>query len=372
MTATLAPGAAARALTVERMAPIVGRALGMSAADVVEAFRPATAADLRAILDLRRAVAGDDLWWDDERYLRWRYFDGVPADGHAPCWVFEHGGRLLGCVGLEPVTLVVDGTPHPAVRSLDIMVQPAVDGLGIGALINLLLFGRYPLILVTGTSQRSRSLIGRMFAEVAALGVSKLILRSRPVLEGRLRPRLAVQAAAPIADVLLRLRRLAARRAAARDVCVRRLAAFDEEVTALVARGERAGRIVVKRTARYLNWRFVSNPRCAHTIFGAFRDGRLAGFIVTRFNTARPNPRGEAEIVDWFVDCDAPPEEAGAVMGALLEAGVDDLERQRASIVRHLTSDEESQRQARDRGFVLRPSDCPSSSTPGRPRSTKG
>ncbi|MDR7420456.1 MAG: GNAT family N-acetyltransferase [Armatimonadota bacterium] len=355
MSAILAPRAAAQALSVDRLAPHVARALGMATSQVLEAFRPAAPGDLPAILDLRRAVAGNGLWWDDERFLRWRYFDGMPGSERGPYWVFEHDGRLLGCVGLEPVTLVVDGVPHPSVRSLDIMVHPSVDGLGIGALINLLLFRRYPLMLVTGTSERSRSLIGRMFSEVTALGASKLLLRSRSVLEGRLEPHLAVSIAAPVVDALLRLRRLAGRRVRRYGLRVARLAAFDDDVDALAGHSERAGRIIVRRTSRYLNWRFVSNPRCSHAIFGAFQGNRLAGFIVTRFNTARPNPRGEAEIVDWLVDDEASPEEADAVMAALLEAGLGYLERQGASIVRQLTSDAESQRRTRGHGFVLRP-----------------
>lgn len=355
MSTTLAPRAAAPALSLERLAPYVARALGMAAGDVVQAFRPATPRDLPAIADLRRAVAGGSLWWDDERFLRWRYFDGTSGDSVPRYWVFEHGARLLGGVGLEPVTLVVDGVPHPAVRSLDIMVHPSVDGLGIGALINLLLFARHPIMLVIGTSERSRSLIGRMFVEVTALGVSKLVLRSRPVLDSHLRPRMAVPIVAPVVDLLLRLRRLATRRAPARHLRVERLSAFDEAATALAARGEGPGRIIVRRTAEYLNWRFMENPRCAHVIFGAFHAGRLVGYIVTRFNTARPNPRAEAEIVDWLVDGVAVPEAAAAVMGVLLETALDDLRRQGASIVRQLTSDADSLRLARGHGFIPRP-----------------
>jgi hypothetical protein len=355
MSATRAARAGGQALSVERLAPHIGRALGMPPDRVVESFRPAAPADLSAILALRRRVAGDDLWWDDERFLRWRYFDPVLGGGSIPYWVFEHDGRILGAVGLEPVTLVVDGVPCPAVRSLDIMVHPAVDGLGIGAFINLLLFTRYPLMLVMGTSERSRSLIGRMFSEVAALGVSKLVLRSRPVLEGRLRPRLAVPVVAPLVDTLLRLRRLANRRPGAGNVHVVRIATFDEEVTALARRAEQRGRIIVRRTAEYLNWRFVENPRCAHAIFGARRGDRFVGYLVTRFNTARPNPRGEAEIVDWIVDEPATPEEADAVMAAMLEAGLDDLARRGACIVRQLASDAQSHRRACGRGFVPRP-----------------
>lgn len=355
MSATLAPRGAAQSLSLERLAPYVGRALGMTATDVIEGFRPAVPDDLPAMLDLRRAVAAGGLWWDDERFLRWRYFEATPGTGRGPYWVFERGGQLLGGVGLEPVTLVVDGVPHAAVRSLDIMVHPAVDGLGIGALMNLLLFTRHPLILVMGTSERSRSLIGRMFAEVTALGVSKLVLRSRPVLEGRLESDLAVAVAAPIVDALLALRRWTTRRVAARDLQVAHLAVFDDDVTALASRGERSGRIIVRRTAGYLNWRFVGNPRCTHAIFGAFCRGRLAGYLVTRFNTARPNPRGEAEIVDWLVDDGATQEEAEVVMAALLQAGVDHLRARGASIVRQLASDPESHRLARRHGFVPRP-----------------
>jgi hypothetical protein len=89
--------------------------------------------------------------------------------------------------------------------------------------------------------------------------------------------------------------------------------------------------VLVRRSDEYLNWRFVHNPRCRHRIFAAFRDTSLEGYVVTRFNLARPNARREAEIVDWLA---APASDAaGSVLPALIQAGVDGLIHDGAEIV---------------------------------------
>jgi len=107
--------------------------------------------------------------------------------------------------------------------------------------------------------------------------------------------------------------------------------AFDTRVDELSRTGERPGRVMVRRSAEYLNWRFVANPRCHHRIFAAFRGSRLDGYVVTRFNRARPNPRREAEIVDWLA---TPTVSANdSVLPALIQTGVDALIREGAEIV---------------------------------------
>jgi hypothetical protein len=269
------------------------------------------------------------MWWDDERYLRWRYFAGRDIDGRAPFWVFVRQSEVLAACGLEPVTLVVDGTPTHAVRSLDIMVRPDLDGLGLGAFMNLVLFRHFPVVLVTGSNQRSHHLLTRMFHHTTDLRVWKLPVRGRALLDGRidLGP-LAGLAAAPV-TLLLRARHAASRVAMPSELEIREISEFGPEAGELSSRCEISGRVFVRRNDDYLNWRFVRNPRCRYEILGAFSGRRLEGYIVTRFNRARPNQRQEAEIVDWLT----PPCATAPVLPALVHAAVERLIRSGAGMI---------------------------------------
>ncbi|HXH05810.1 MAG TPA: GNAT family N-acetyltransferase [Vicinamibacterales bacterium] len=282
---------------------------------LADAFRPAVEADLPRILDLRRAVGGEGCWWNDEAYLRWRYFEcGVEPSAY---WVFDRDGEIVGACGLEPVVLVVDGQAHRAMRALDIMLRPDVERRGLGAYIYLALFERFPIIIATGSNDRSHRLISRMFRHTLDLRCWKALVRSAPVLEHRLGLRFVAGAAAAMADRLLALERRLRRRHASFEI--REMARFDDSVTELSMACEGPGRVMVRRSAEYLNWRFVDNPRCRHTVLGAFDGHRLVGYVVVRLNLARPNPRRVAEIVDWLVVPDSDDRAARALLGVALD-----------------------------------------------------
>ena len=57
---------------------------------------------------------------------------------------------------------------------------------------------------------------------------------------------------------------------------------FDDEVDALSAEFVAAVRIGLRRTARYLNWRFFEKPSGEYAAWGLRRDGRLRAYVVTR------------------------------------------------------------------------------------------
>ena len=315
---------------LERYAPYVGQALGLSKDDVLRACRPAREDDIPQILALRRRVNGA-MWWDDPKFVEWRYFSRKTETCEAFYWVFVKDGEALGGCGIEPVTLVVDGTAMSAVRSFDIMVRPDLDGLGLGAFMNLVLFHHFPVTLVTGSNERSHALLTRMFHHTTNLNFWKTAIRSKTFLERRLGLGPASAAVARAADPLLALWRSRHRVVPPPNVAVREIPAFDVRVADLSKRCEVAGRLIVHRGPDLLNWRFVQNPRCRHRILGAFRGDRLEGYVITRFNRARPNTRQEAEIVDWL----AAPESAGhpSVLPCLIQAGVDGLIHDGAGIV---------------------------------------
>lgn len=315
---------------LNRLGPYVGQALGLSKDAVLRAYRPACESDIPQMLALRRRVNGA-MWWDDRAFVEWRYFSRRTETGDAAYWVFVKDGDVLGGCGLEPVSLVIDGKAVPAVRTFDIMVRPDLDGLGLGAFMNLVLFEHYPITLVTGSNARSHALLMRMFQHATDLRFWKTAIQSKAMIDEKLGLGPLSTLGARVVDPLLALWRLRYRLAPPPGITVRELLAFDSRVVELSRRCEAAGRVFVRRTDELLNWRFVRNPRCRYRLLGAFRDDRLEGYLVVRFNKARPNPRGDAEIVDWLV---APAEDGTpSVLPALVQAGVDALVRDGAGIV---------------------------------------
>jgi hypothetical protein len=314
----------------DRLIPYVGRALGCTDEELLQQFRPAAPADVPGILALRRAVT-PDMWWDDEAYIRWRYASRPAPDGRLPYWVFVSNGEVLGACGTEPVTLAIDGRSADAVRTLDIMVRPDLEGLGLGAFMNLVLFRKFAVTIVTGSNESSHRLLSRMFHHAADLVFWKALVASHDVIGERFHsgPLTGIMAAG--VDLLRRVVSWRRDVRPAPGVHVAELFRFDERATALSARCELRGRVLVRRCAGYLNWRFVDNPRCRYVTFGAFKDDSLEAYVVARLNLARPNPRLEGEIVDWLAAGDLADRHAN--LRALIAAALDELARRGARLV---------------------------------------
>ena len=317
-------------VSLERLIPFVSQAFGLPPDDLVRSFRPARESDLPQILALRRLVKSD-MWWDDRAFVQWRYFCRRTEAGDGTYWIVVLNNEVVGGCGLEPVTLVIDGAPVHAIRSLDIMVHPDLDRRGLGAFINLALFTHFPITLVTGSNERSHQMLTRLFHHTTDLTFWKMLVRARAISAGKLHlGPLSAVVALPV-DILLAIGRALYHVAPPSGCSIREIDSFDARVGELSGLCEIPGRVMVRRTDEYLNWRFVQNPRCRHRIFAAFRGTRLEGYVVTRFNLARRNPGREGQLVDWLA---APAANlADSALPALIQAGVDALIDDGAEIV---------------------------------------
>jgi hypothetical protein len=321
----------------------------MQPAALEGAFRPAARDDLSEVLALRKAVIGGSVWWDDDAYVRWRYFELRADTEPIPYWVFKKDGQIIGVCGLEPVLLAVDGETQPAVRTLDIMVRPDFEGRGLGAFMNVVLFRHFPIAMVTGSNARSHKLISRMFRHLLDLRCWKAAVQSREVLEHRLGAGQVAAGLARVVDPLLEMERRLRRRRLPRRLAIRELTGFEDDVTELSRRCERRGRIQVRRSADYLNWRFVKNPRCRYRLLGGFLEGRLAGYLVTRFNVAKPDASRDAEIVDWLAEDEGP-----AVLPFLIQEALEQFVRAGARVVSCVGFDDALPRLMASTGFRAR------------------
>lgn len=105
----------------------------------------------------------------------------------------------------------------------------------------------------------------------------------------------------------------------------RELTAFPPEVEALSRVVEKRFAFMVRRDARYLDWRFLKSPSRLHRAFGLFaKSGALAGYVVVQL----PRP---GETLGYLVDLLA---DDPAVVAAAIETALAVLEASGASAVR--------------------------------------
>jgi len=81
---------------------------------------------------------------------------------------------------------------------------------------------------------------------------------------------------------------------------VRTIRQFDDGFTRLWDRVGPKFAGVVRRDARYLNWRYMQSPHVRYSAAALFRDGEAAGYVVYRHVQ---EPRGRAtRLIDFFAD----------------------------------------------------------------------
>jgi hypothetical protein len=286
---------------LDRLSRALGRLLGRDAAALHDGFSPATDADLPGLMRLRAAVLGPELVWDDQAFLLWRYYGrGGPGAPANVLWVLrDNKGQPQSCLGVEPQMLHVGTDLVPAARFMDVMVDPKIKSLGIGAWMNLVLQQKYEVCLAVGATRDSYNLVRRVFAPLPDRHSWKLLVRSDDFLR-RNTPRLArVPGVSVIADAALGLGRYALSRGYGIGMDVSRiddLAGLETAVAELDQSMAAVGWTFSQRTAPYLSWRYLRNTRRHYRLWAARRRGRLVGLLVARMVA------GRGELVDWLWD----------------------------------------------------------------------
>jgi hypothetical protein len=201
---------------------------------------------------------------------------------------------------------------------------------------NLVLLSRFPITTVTGSNSRSHRLISRTWRHILDLRARKTVVKTASYVE-RFVPRPVARLLAPVCDAALAANRGIRRRRRSSAMTIRELSRFDDSADRLSHDCETTGRIIVRRTAGYLNWRFARNPRCRYRLLGGFFNGRLVGYVVFRLNLARGNPEHQGEIVDWLA---LPVSGIGFdPLPRLIGAAIERLARDGAHVVACLSSD---------------------------------
>jgi len=327
---------------------LVARAAGLTPERLVAAFREATLDDLPQICDLRRRVLGKLLTWDDSAYLKWRYRFGATGPGRGPCFVVVDEGKLLGMVGSEQLTLWCDGERLDVPSLMDIMIEPSLDGTGLGVWLNLMLFDRFPLAIEIGANPNSLGLITRLYHRLPNRKQYVAPLHWRRVLGRRMKSRVLAATTLPL-DVLYKGWRALRLRGLLKQWTHRPIERFDASADELFLNRLAPREIAVERSSEYLNWRLFGNPRVRYIVMGVYEGERLIGYWAAHLRKL-PNGVRSVDLVDWLIE-----EAAGiAGLGRLLEHAVRWAESEQADYVSITVLHQISERILGKLGFLRR------------------
>lgn len=341
---------------LERLSRPLARLLSVPEVQLPDCLIASGEADLPGVLQMRRAVIGDALAWDDPAYLRWRYvLDGArwdePRSRRPGCrlWLFKRGDEVLGCLGAEHVELATPRGVEPAVRFMDLAVVPRVNGMGIGAWLNLMLLRHVDVGISVGGSDQSIGMIGRLFRRLPDRRLWSLPLRSAPVLASRWPWLGRVPFASRSVDLALHARRRLARVTNRLRVELSRATSPDPSIHDLVDAMVASGLTMVRRDEDAWRWRFQRNPRRAYEFHAAHRRGKVAAVLVVRHG------EGTTDLVDWLWDASEPDRISARLLATLFADVVEDAFRRGALRVRAMTYDPLSENVCRRLGMIRRP-----------------
>jgi hypothetical protein len=341
---------------LERLSRPLARLLRVPEQHLPDCLIASGEADLPGVLQMRRAVIGDALAWDDRAYLAWRYvLDGARWDeprSRRPgrrLWLFKRGEEVLGCLGAEQVELATPRGVEPAVRFMDLAVVPRVNGMGIGAWMNLMLLRDIDIGISVGGSDQSIGMIGRLFRRMPDRRLWSLPLRSGPVLASRWPWFGRAGIAGRAVDLALAARRGLARAANRLPVELSRATAPDPSIADLVGAMVASGLTMVRRDENAWRWRFQENPRRAYELHLAHRQGKLAAALVVRHR------EDMTDLVDWLWDPGEPERITTRLLVTLFTDAIEVALRRGAIRVRAMTYDALSERVCRRLGMLRRP-----------------
>ena len=340
---------------LERLSRPLARLLGVPEARLPDCLTASSEADLPGVLRIRSAVIGEGLAWDDLAYLKWRYaLDGArpdePPSRRPACrlWLFKRGDEVLGCLGAEHVDLATPRGVESAVRCMDLAVVPRVNGLGIGAWMNLMLLRHVDVGITVGGSDQSISMIERLFRRLPDRRLWSLPLRSAPILASRWPSLGRVPLAARTIDLALGARRRLARSTSRLRVELSQAAAPDPSTGGLFDAMAASGLTMVRRDEDAWRWRFQRNPRRGYEFHSAHRGGKVAAVLVVRHGEET------TDLVDWLWDPAEPDRITARLLATLFLDAVERAFRRGAIRVRAMTYDPLSESVCRRLGMIRR------------------
>lgn len=293
---------------------LVARALGLTAAELLLALRPAVLDDLPSVLMLRQLDFGRSITWDDRAYLTWRYRLGRMDCGLGELWVVIHNAVLLGMIGTEDMVCAHAGRRLEGLRGMDIRVDARAKNSGLGVWLNQALFRQGDFTLVVGSNPNSIGIMKRLYQPLPPGCLYVRPVDFRRYLERRFGTGAVTWIGTRLGNLTMRCWRHFSQLIYERTVVIRPVDRFDESVAVLVANASiDSDEVRVERSAAYLNRRLFDNPRARYKVWGAYREGEWLGYIAWRVVHTQDGET-RMHIMDWQVSA---PRRA-STLGALL------------------------------------------------------
>lgn len=278
---------------------------------------------LRAFI--ARTYGEDYVMLRDDALMDWQFRKGGSEHHFRIARIDE---EIVGCLGFIPVEISLQRRVLRGAWLANWMIDAQFRELGLGPLLARDVCALADVTLVLGLSTAARELLPRM-------GWKDLGLLRRYV---QVLDEAAVRQLAPAA----RVSEGEPGEALREGVPVRRIDRFPESMTAIwdAMATTFAG---TRRTAAYMNWRYVDHPRFRYRSFIAEQAG-ICGVAVYRIEDVRNKPIRVGRIVELFGD-----HRAEASLAAHL---VKDARVQRVAFLDFLCTSERSEAVLRRNGFV--------------------
>ncbi|MCU0890501.1 MAG: GNAT family N-acetyltransferase [Sandarakinorhabdus sp.] len=289
-------------------------------------FRRATLADADAIQSFIKGSYGNGAPYKGPARWLWQFVNCPfrPAGDEGPAvWIADDAGKVAGQTAVQDATLWLDGQPLEAGWIVDVMVDPAYRGQGLGHRIHDAILPDRAILITLTMALATRKIAER--AGCITLGPTGQYARhhrlraatvgryldfkaherpDRARLLGLFRasligPALVAAAARTVAAV----RGFGRPKAPLAGFRVEEVARFPDLVDTLWNAARPGYPAIFERSARFLNWRFCDVPDLVYRRFLLFDGaGTLRGTLVTRVTTGIELPAGV--VVDAFARAD--------------------------------------------------------------------
>jgi hypothetical protein len=335
--------------SLDTTSKLVARILGIDKQQLHAAFRPATAADLPGVIELRRNELESQIWWDDAAYLKWRYRFGDDTRGRGDCWaMIDDAGIILGIVGTEETELEGPTGVCSGLFLMDILVRNDLRGTALGPWMNMALQARYDCTMAFGSNRNSRSIVNDQFTSQEVLRTYALYLSSNSLLRRRMDIPLLTTLGASLGNVWLEIWRLIHRPKGLSAIRIEHVANLDNLGPAIDTWRTPSNEIGRKRSRDFLNWRVCENPRSRFEISIAWRDETIVAYLITQ---TIPQFEGTAlYLIDWRnseLDQDT-------ALQALIASAVLQAKRAQCTLVAASVLHKDSESMLRKMGFIAR------------------
>lgn len=333
-------------LDINKISNYVSRFLDIDNERLSDYFLPAKIEDLDEVVKFRECLFQKCAPWEDSKYIKWRYFsEGAARQNNI--WIFKKDDEVLGCIGIEEVSLIVRKDKYSAYKVMDLLVKAELRGIGLGIWMYLIVKEKFQIVFSVGTNKNSYPIAKKAFKEMRSLNNYKLICSVKAQLDKTIKINILSSAVSALIDpiVWIYLTRGTGLTGCYSSKLLYNVPAAVNEFDDICEK------IHVLRDKEYLTWRYLDNPRRKYFILGLYSGDELKAISVSVVFYSGANKQKEGFIVDWVVDGAAPDKD---IQSHLYWQTVELLKEREAKLIHVNVFDDDSSRVLSKLGFMLR------------------